>query len=64
MRNTQGHERDPEELDIRFSETITHKEQGSGGLAFQTKDIPLTTSVIQRRTASHAIPHERVSGAS
>jgi hypothetical protein len=64
MRILKGHERDPEKLDIRFSETITRKEQGSGGLAFRTKDIPLTTSVIQRRTASHAIPHERVSGAS
>jgi hypothetical protein len=60
MRILKGHERDPEKLDIRFS---TRKEQGSGGLAFQTKDIPLTISVIQRRTALCAIPHERVSGA-
>jgi hypothetical protein len=50
-------------MDIRFSETITRKEQGSGGLAFRTKDILLTTSVIQRRVALRAIPHERVSGA-
>jgi len=50
-------------MDIRFSETITRKEQGSSGLAFRTKDILLTTSVIQRRVALRAIPHERVSGA-
>jgi len=50
-------------MDIRLSETITRKEQGSSGLAFRTKDILLTTSVIQRRVALRAIPHERVSGA-
>jgi hypothetical protein len=63
MRNTQGHERDPEKSISGFPKRSGAKEQGSGGLAFQTKDILLTTSVIQRRTALHAIPHERVSGA-
>jgi hypothetical protein len=48
---------------IRFSKKIARKEQGSGGLAFRTKDILLTTSVIQGRMALHAISHERVSGA-
>jgi hypothetical protein len=46
-----------------FLKWIARKEQGSGGLAFQTKDILLSTSVIQRRMAFGAIAHERVSGA-
>jgi hypothetical protein len=46
-----------------FSERSRAKRQGSGGLAFQTKDILLTTSAIQERMASRAISHERVSGA-
>jgi hypothetical protein len=46
-----------------FLKRIARREQGSGGLAFQTKDILLSTSVIQRRMAFGAIAHERVSGA-
>jgi hypothetical protein len=47
----------------QFSDAI-HARQGSSGLAFQTKDILLSTSVIQEWMTFGVIPHERVSGAS
>jgi hypothetical protein len=60
MRIFKGHERDPEKC---FRNDHAQRGKESGGLAFRTKDIRLTTSVIQRRVALRAIPHERVSGA-
>jgi hypothetical protein len=54
MRILEGHERDPVGI---------ARKRGSGGLAFQTKDILPTTSVIQGRMAFGAMAHGRVSGA-
>ena len=60
MRIRKGHERDPESGYPVFRIDHIGKDLAVG---FSTKDIRLTTSVIQGRVALRAIPHERVSGA-
>jgi hypothetical protein len=62
MRILKGHERDPEKWISGFPNR-SHTGKDLAGWLFKQKDIPLTTSVIQRRVALRAIPHERVSGA-